>query len=302
MKQKFLLPLLFLLSLTWAANAQDYAFRVLGSKGSNTVNGQTIKIGQKIKDADAVVVADGGYLGLAHSNGRTIEVKEAGNYSVDELIKKVPQKTTSLANKYTAFVISELTGASASSGTNRVKTGAVTRALLTPIVVNLPKKSAVAKGSSLAVKWEPNNTMNVELTGEEVYKVTVMSLFRNELMSTKTNGNVAIIDLSDEAFADHSNIMISVQAVGSDFIKSDEHVLQVMNDSDQNALELELAELPADDTAISHMIKGRYFEDKGLYANAINEFEMAMKDADNEEYQNYYTDFLIRNGLKKANN
>src|SRR5688572_17001615 len=94
------------------ADAQTYSFKVLVNKGKNEVKSggtwQPIKTGSTLKQGEELRVADNAYLGLVHVTGKPLEVKQAGNYKVDDLAAKIGGGT-SVLNKYTDFILSSNT-------------------------------------------------------------------------------------------------------------------------------------------------------------------------------------------------
>ncbi len=75
--------------------SQDYAFRVMVSKGANEVKTggewKALKTGAQLNDTDELKVSENAYLGLMHSGGRTLEWKNAGTFKVSELAGKVSE-------------------------------------------------------------------------------------------------------------------------------------------------------------------------------------------------------------------
>src|SRR5689334_16714244 len=82
-----------------------YSFRVLANKGQNMVKSanlesQLLKTGAKLIDSDEISIAEGGYVGLVHVGGKTVELKSPGTYNIQSLSEKVKGSSTSLASKY----------------------------------------------------------------------------------------------------------------------------------------------------------------------------------------------------------
>src|SRR5688572_7184931 len=72
---------------------QEYAFKVLVNKGKNEIKSgndwQLIKTGTSLKSADELKISENSYIGLIHTSGKPLELKEAGNYKVVDLAAKV---------------------------------------------------------------------------------------------------------------------------------------------------------------------------------------------------------------------
>src|ERR1700749_100167 len=93
METKKLTLILSFLIASVSVFSQDYAFKVLASKGGNEVKSgdswQPVKTGATIKATDELKISDNSYVGLVHRTGKPIELKTAGSWPVSELEKKV---------------------------------------------------------------------------------------------------------------------------------------------------------------------------------------------------------------------
>ena len=85
-------------------SAQEMAFRVLASKGMNSVDAQNLRIGSKINANQSIKVGAESYLGLAHKSGKTLEIKEAGTYKVSDLEARFDNASNGVTSKYIDFV------------------------------------------------------------------------------------------------------------------------------------------------------------------------------------------------------
>src|SRR5687767_6214000 len=109
MKTHKLVLLTALFAISAAVSAQDYAFKVLANKGTNEIKSGgawlPLKTGASLKAGDEVKLGDNAYIGLVHSSGKPVEVKEAGIHPVAELESRV-KGGSSVLNKYTDFILS----------------------------------------------------------------------------------------------------------------------------------------------------------------------------------------------------
>lgn len=90
------------------ASAQD-PFKVLAVRGTVSVGGKALTIGQRVKTSDRITVAKGGYASLAHTNGRTVEIKKEGTVKVSDLAAAATKKSGSVSGKFASYVVGELT-------------------------------------------------------------------------------------------------------------------------------------------------------------------------------------------------
>jgi hypothetical protein len=100
-KLTFMLTALLISSVAFC---QDYAFKVLANKGSNEFKSgsswQPLKTGASLKTTDELKLAENAYIGLVSSNGKPMELKQAGNYKVADLANLTlpPNQSSGLYN------------------------------------------------------------------------------------------------------------------------------------------------------------------------------------------------------------
>jgi DNA polymerase IIIc chi subunit len=294
-----------------SAFAQNYAFKVLASKGNNTIDGQAVKIGTKIFDNQVITVAEGAYLSLAHHSGKAIEVA-AGSHKAKDLSGKIGQNT-SMTSKYTKFVISELTQEeqSVAAARNRFqhmnKTGSVERDLVaSSIKVWLPLNSMII-GEPFLLKW-----VDLKTDPSAAYQVQISDLSDQVLFSSQTKDQQLLIDLTSKQLANQPHLIVKVLPVdaasgklkiaaeqidGSILIKPEGTVLA--------ELTKELSDIRQEfgnTSAIGKLAEANFFEEKGLIADAVSAYEAAIKISGNTpQYQEMYTAFLVRNAFQAAN-
>src|SRR5882672_5412441 len=206
MKNVKILAVLGFLSVTFLARAQEYTFRVLANKGANEVKSgdswQPIRTGAQLKKGDELKISENASVGLVHVTGKPLEVKQAGNYKVDELSAKVGNGS-SVLNKYTDFILSSN---SAEAKKNRLSaTGAVHRGI-EDIKVFLPENQYAEIFNSIAViNWQ-------SAKGGAPYIISVKNMFDEELAKIETPENVTQIDLNDTKFANETAVLVEVKS------------------------------------------------------------------------------------------
>lgn len=200
MKTK-ILHLLSLLLISSVAFSQDAMFKVLASKGtnkvvsSNSAEQKNLLIGQKLLSTDKIIIGENGYLGLAHKNGKTIELKKAGTYDVAKLNSEVAAQNANVAKKYVDFVAGEMAAQDEDMAKNRHKymavTGSVERGTekIKPIV----PKEAYCLADKVLLKWHPYEENAYTTTG---YVVTLMTLAEEQLLKVETTDDFLLVDLS----------------------------------------------------------------------------------------------------------
>ncbi len=295
MKKGAILSLLVLFIACTSIFAQNYAFKVLGNQGANEVKSgdswQPVKTGSSLTEKDELKVTQNGYIGLVHTNGKPIEVKQAGTYKVADLAAKV-SGGSSVLNKYTDFILSSN---SAEAKKNRLSaTGAVHRGL-DAIKVYLPENQFAEVYNSVAyINWEEK--------GGSPYIITFKNMFDEELMKVETPETSLKVDLSDPKLANESAILVEVRSKADGKSKSESKLIKKLSPQRTAVVKKSFAEIGPElkeETALNKLILAAFYEENKLYIDAIASYEEAIKLApDTEDYKLAYEEFLFRNRLK----
>lgn len=294
MKSRKLALLLTLTMFSCAALAQDYAFKVMASKGGNEIKSgdawQPIKTGASLKLSDELKLADNGYVGLIHASGKPLELRKAGNYSVSKLAEGLASGSSAI-NKYTDFLLSN----NSDEKKNKLSaTGAVHRAAETnAIKLHLPENQySGLYNSEIVVNWEAN-----KITGP--YIVTVKNMFEDQLEKIETSETSLRIDLSQPKFAQESAFLISVASKTDSKQASKQYVVKKLSPNDNEKVQKLLSDITGEvkeQTALNYFILAGFYESQGLLIDAIVSYENAVKIE--PSYKEDYDNYLIRNGLK----
>jgi hypothetical protein len=280
-----------------AAFGQDYAFRVMASKGTNEVKSgdswQAVKPGSSLKTGDELKLAENSYVGLIHvSSGKPVEVRDAGTHKVADLAKNI-QPGQSVLNKYTDFILSS----NAEGKKNKLSaTGAVHRGTgASDISVFLPENQfADVLNNSVVINWESPKAGGP-------YVVIMKNMFDDELAKYETPETSLSVNLSSPELANESAILVEVSSKADPKTKSEQKLIKKMNPAQADKVKKELTDLGVDmnsESAIGKFYLAGIYEEKKLYIDAITAFEQAIKME--SAYKEPYEDFLLRNKLKVA--
>lgn len=306
MNKKLSLIVLVLGMLVQGAYAQDYAFRVLASKGQNMVKSastdwHTLKTGAKLNKGEEVKLASNGYLGLVHSSGKTMELKEASTYDISKLSTELGSSSQNIASKYADFVMSKMSPEQKEE--NRRKYASVTGAAErgaddASIDIYMPQSVAVLNNTAI-IRWEP-------IKEDAIYIVNLKNLFEEKILVAETSDPFYTIDFNNEQIKNaivENLIIVSVSLKDDETITSKNAAIELMNEEDAKTYKVELSSLEANigsESSINNLILAEFYEEKGLVLDAITSYENAVKMSPDVEYfQEAYDEFLIRNGLKK---
>jgi hypothetical protein len=289
---KLALAVLMLVGLG-RVQAQEYAFKVLVSKGKNELKSgsawQPLKVGASLKAADELKLSENAYVGLVTATGKPFEVKKpAGTYKVIDFANQV-KPGASVLNKYTDFILSSNT----SPKNNLAATGAVDRGF-DRIDINLPGADhADVFGNKVIISWNDEKKL-------KPYMVTFNTMFGDELVTRETSDTWLEIDLSDPIFGTESNIVVNVTSKTDRNQKSKDYTLKKVSKANRDKLKAPYAELAAataEHTAINKLYQAGFFEQNNLLIDAGTALQEAAKLE--PAYQQAYTDFLVRNNIKK---
>lgn len=281
---------------------QDYAFKVLANKGTNEVkSGDTwspLKTGASLKKGDELKLAENGYIGLVHVTGKPKEVKKSSlaTVKIDDLDKEIGAGGTSVISKYTDFILSSN---SAEAKKNRLSaTGAVHRAVEdTPIKLMLPENQHSGIYNNVAViSWDGSKV-------DGPYVVVIKNMFEDQLAKAETPETSLQIDLSDPRFANASAILVEVSSKSDPKLISKQHMIKKLAPVEQTKIKTSLNEIighVSEQTALNKLILAGFYEENGLFIDAIAAYEDAIKLApDVSDYKDAYEEFLLRHGLKR---
>ncbi len=295
MKKSRILVLIGVFALNLAF-AQDYTFKVMANKGTNEVKSgdawQSVKTGDRLKSGDELKISENSYVALVHATGKPVELRQSGNYKINDLASKVGAGA-SVLNKYTDFILSSN---SAEAKKNRLSaTGAVHRGL-SDIKVFLPENQySDIFNKSLIVNWE-------SVKGVGPYVVIVKNMFDEELVKLETPENFVVIDRTDPKLANDEALLIEVKSKADAKSKSEQHLVKKLSVARQESVKKMIDEMGSDmkeETALNKFILAGFYEENKLFIDAITAYEQAIKLApDVPTYREAYEEFLLRNKLK----
>lgn len=296
MKNIAIILILFLGANT--VNAQDYVFRVMLNKGDNQYgtsgNWEDIVPGTKLQEEHSIKVGEGSYIGLVHSSGATIELKEAGEYSVTDLDKKVSGGNSSLIQKYAKYIMDNI---SDEEHHRLSATGAVERGLF-DIDVYLLNYSEYYS-DTLIFDWDDKSDV-------QGYKVKLNDKFDEKILEKETQSSQMMVDFSQPKLKYEELVVVYITVIGDENPKPVGYGIKPMQRDEYAHIKGEFESLKEEvdeSTSIGNLVLAGFFEQNSLFPDAVTYYLKAIElSPDVDEYKKVYNDFLLRNGLKKPKN
>ena len=313
----FLLTAAFI--MTSVINAFSYEFKVMAVKGKVQAikDGKTedLKAGASLSKNDKLKLNDvKSYLSLVHSSGKTIELKNQGNYNVSELSSKVAAMKNSVSQRFANYVIDEISSSKDLLAKGNVKenmgtTGATERGVVhfntkkmkddnqpfvqkdSYIKINTPRKVNYMT-QDIAFNW------NKATKGKE-YEFQISDrfdkpVFTKTLTDTSISVNAASLSLDKDVY-----YFWKVSLKSDNKIKSGDACFLVLSDkkiaSIRDTVKLINEEIGAEKNATASIVLAKFYEQNYIIDEAIKSYRAALDQApDVPEYQNLYKRFLNR--------
>lgn len=289
----------------WVSAQQD-VFRVMASKGTNKLlvsgNQAPLVVGKRLSADDEIHVGQASYVGLVHNaTGKTIELKTEGTFKVKDLSSKVAVTNSSFSERYSKYVMDELTSIESSDVAayhrkNMKVTGSVERAVSnSAITVCLPKTSSVIESKQVLV-WRKNAKV-------KTYQIEVTDLFETVLKIlevTDTTYTLDLAPLADQA-GPSKTILVKVKAKEMRDLASQVFAIKLLGEGKDKNLIDESGKIKADfadGSAINYLVKASFFRTNNLFLEAKRNYEYAIQaEPEVAEYKVAYRNFLEKNGL-----
>jgi len=281
--------------------AQGYEFRVMINKGPNKFRSSgsdwtALKAGVRLQKGDDLQIADGGYIGLVHNSGRTLEFKEPGDHKITDLAAKLGSGT-SVANKYVDFVLNKM--APEKREENRRKyasvTGAVERATDDAGIKVLMPTSADIYSPEAIIAWIGDENQK--------YQVTIKNMFDEVIMSEQTNNSWYKVNFDAEKLSKERLVIFNVSLADNKDVKSGDYGIKRLSADEAQKFEGELNDLKSnldEESSLNKLILAEFFEQNKLLIDANTNYVLAMQlSPDVEYFKEVYDEFKMRNGLGK---
>ena len=297
------------IAISVAFGQKSYTFKVLAAKGSNQTYTQgkwnTVNAGSVLISGEKIKVIEGGYVGLIHSSGKTMELKSAGTFNVSDLESKVIQSKSNFGEKYGDFVADGMFASNPNANSNFTNTGSATRSVDVPIFVYAPIQIKAIKSEPLTLHW--NNC-----GGNHTFKVTLSDYYGDEIYTTKTTTNSATIDFnkikleSEEIANSQQSFLLTIQSTNdpsytsssssADANKGHSYSIELVDKNTEATVNANISKIKSQldpKSAMDYMVLAHAYEKQGLMTYAVDSYAKAKKLAPNiDEFSKQYEEYI----------
>lgn len=308
-------------------------FKVLAVRGNVTGNSGKLSVGSKLNANDKLTISKGAYVSLAHTNGRTVELKKDGAFKVSDLDKAASKKSGSVSGKFASYVYNELTEVkepiafSDTRKTNMRTTGSVERAAGDEVNVWDSIAAHVGgPGELQALAFLSNNSVNsgdnfavimprsTRLLSDSVtflwhrtpkasrYRVVISDRTDKVVFNKELSDTTLVVNVKNAGIAEGELYYWHVEDASDPSFASDAYGLFKLNGQDRRTTEETIRSVKEDfddeDAAINHLILASAYEDQGLVYDAYCCYGKAVDGAPGiQNYKRLYAEFLKRHAL-----
>ena len=273
----------FVILIATPMSGQDYVFKVLANKGGNTVKiadrsteWEPIKTGTTLYGDDELHISEDAYIGLVHASGKTVELKDQGNYYVKDLAAKLGNTRSSVASKYANFVINKMTS-DEDEDINRnhrkylTVTGAVERSVLdAPISLRMPSSVEVLNEKAL-IRWD-------DVEEADQYVFTVKNMYDETILTQEVDQPFIWLALNKAPVNTEELIIVSVKVKNDNKLYSGNYGIKRLTGVDADPILKELEQLSVslrEESSLNKLILATFYEENNLLIDALINYERA---------------------------
>lgn len=267
---------------------------------AHSTDWEPIRTGASLNGNDELRITENSYIGLVHASGKTVELKNQGNYYVRDLAAKLGNTKSTVASKYANFVINKMTS-NDNQDINKnhreylTVTGAVERSVLdAPISLKMPSSVEVLNKEAL-IRWDDIDDANK-------YVFTVKNMYDEVILTKELNQAHILLELNKTPFNTEELIIVNVHVKGNDKIYSGNYGIKRLTGVDADPILRELEQLSIslkEESSLNKLILATFFEENNLLIDALMNYEKAVQlSPDVEQFRIAYELFAKRNGLQ----
>ncbi|MCX7735093.1 MAG: hypothetical protein N2319_00125 [Candidatus Kapabacteria bacterium] len=312
MKKIVLLLITFLLVTQISLTQRDVYYDILASKGnpsiqkSNQSKWDKLKTGMLFQNNDRIKLSEGDYIVLAGSNGKTVELKNAGEFSKEDIDKLLQNKKKNMTSRFSGYIVEQIKGQKGilekdDYRENMGVTGSVERGFAgsSTATTQITSKINVASPRRINILANSYRFIWTPQPNQKDYQIIVTDRYDEEIFKQKVTGNEFIFDVDKLKLNKDEFYFVKVTAQGNSNLKSDDYCLMFMSDVTfreiNDSLEALKQELDDVNSAFANLMYANFFEQNYMFEQAEQYYKTAIQlEPEVEEYKNLYTAFLKR--------
>jgi len=279
--------------------SQSYVFKVLTSSGkvdysiSSGQSWEKIQTGESLNKDCKIRLDKNSYAALMYTDGRTKEIQEEGVFEIKDLEQNILNSKRSVTQKFANFVAQEII--TDKSEKKDMKTfAAVVRVRPNHIESAIPYVTAFMD-SIVNFYWHSYPT-----TGK--YIIGILSSANTTIFMDIVNDSIYILDASKLNLTPETVYKWYVLDADNPQIISDTNSVILKSSGNKSAildtLEILKNEFQSNESPLSQLALGTFYERNNLNIEALREFSKAVSLApESEEYKLFFAKFLLRHKL-----
>lgn len=289
MKKTIYLLIGLMLSLSSFA---QHTFKVLACKGNNALksNGtwNQVKAGTKLYDSNVIKVEKSGYIGLIHKNGKTLELKSEGEYTIADLTTKLATKSSNFTSKYASFVADNMNGSE--TGYKHNVTGSVTRgSAQMKFKVFAEEGFVLIKDKPATIAWD------APVENKDVV-VRVMNFHNQIVYEKEVSGYETELNLAEANIKSGENYILNLIDKNDENIISKHIPFTLLDEEKAINIKEDLTKMEASldqESVMDQLILASFYEEKGLSIYATESLRQSMvKMPDVEDFKMNFRNYL----------
>ncbi|OGU17647.1 MAG: hypothetical protein A2X61_02155 [Ignavibacteria bacterium GWB2_35_12] len=304
---KVLFLLLFIVLLFQPLPAQNYEFCVLGKVGTALVqfNGNKdwseLKTGDQLKRNDVISLKDNSYIGLVHSTGKTIELRQSGEYKISKLAVDLLENTTSMLPNLIEVIFgkkSDIKDILESKQSKKVfSKGAIERSIEIEQITILSPKKIILISDDVTLFWS-------KFPSEGKYEIKISDRFNKLIFSRAVDDTTISLNQKELKLDGDQYYFWRVNLLTNPEIMSDEGYFLFLSDKRIAEIKKNVEQMKKDiggkETSVSKIILAFYYENNLLVNEADKEFREAIDlSPDVADYKDLYDAFKMRMNIRR---
>jgi len=298
------IPIVALLFVSTFCSGQDFVFKILASKGqcefkkAGSATIHQLMIGSELFNGDQIIAGNDAYLGLLHHTGKTIEIDTPGVHEVSDLQKKVPPVVTSISKRWMDFVTDQINSVNEDNNyrENLKASAGVQRAIDGDGFINLmvieQKKINRVYGDNAIIRWVASENVSS-------YTVKILSIFGDILSTIETTNELIELNFDDPALNNERLLSVKVESNEPQISSLTYQIQRISNADDVSQITEALNEF-SDESSTHALMLALFYEERGLYLNALTQYERAAGlSPDVEIYGKLRNQFIISSKLNR---